>query len=116
MIGPTGICFIEAALQANHRLTIYARNPSKLPESISKHQSVTIIKGELSDEAQLQKAAKSGATVLVSFLGPTGIRTGTVCSPLLPRANQDFTCCFTGHQCLDVPLISSTPDSLLRIV
>jgi hypothetical protein len=40
---------------------------------------VTVIEGQLSDEAGLKKAASSSATVFVSFAGPTFGRKWTVC-------------------------------------
>ncbi|KAF5573966.1 C6 transcription factor [Fusarium pseudocircinatum] len=68
---PTGFAFIEQALGAGHRLTIYARNPSKLAKETQEHPSVRTVKGELGDVDKLTEAAACGATVFVSFAGPT---------------------------------------------
>ncbi|KAF8594703.1 NAD-binding protein [Ceratobasidium sp. AG-I] len=67
--GPTGLLLIRKALAAGHTITAYARNPSKLPEDISSHKSVTVVKGELTDEASLRHAIRDVETIL-SVLGP----------------------------------------------
>jgi hypothetical protein len=54
------------------------RNPSKVPENIKSHEKVSIVEGQLSDEEKLKQAVASGATVFVSFAGPTFGSTGTV--------------------------------------
>ncbi|GIZ37444.1 hypothetical protein CKM354_000089000 [Cercospora kikuchii] len=78
--GPCGITFLETALQSGqHDLTIYARNPSKLPQHIQSlalspdaSPKVHIIKGEFSsnDTPALKQALSTGAKTLVSFAGP----------------------------------------------
>ncbi|KAH7388821.1 hypothetical protein BKA66DRAFT_569133 [Pyrenochaeta sp. MPI-SDFR-AT-0127] len=75
--GPTGLLFAEAALKEGYQLTLFVRNPSKLPARITNNSSVTTIQGELSQKDRLEQAARSGATVLVSFLGPASGHKGT---------------------------------------
>lgn len=91
LFGGTGICgliFIEAALEAGHTLTLYVRNPSKLPAEYTSNPNITIIQGELGDEEGLEKAAGCGADTFISLAGPTlGKREGTVCPD---RPLQEF--------------------------
>ena len=68
--GPSGQCVIEEALSRNYTLTIFARNPSKLPPNISSSPSVTIIQGSLSDRDALTRAIH-GSDAVLSTLGPT---------------------------------------------
>jgi hypothetical protein len=67
---PLGLAFVHAALRASHTLTLYVRNASKLPVSISSSNLVTTIIGPLSDAPALEKAVSCGATTCISFLGP----------------------------------------------
>lgn len=39
--GTLGLFFCKKALALGHTVTIYARNPSKLPKDVSKHCKVT---------------------------------------------------------------------------
>lgn len=82
VIGGTGVCgliFLDAALAEGHTLTLYARNPAKLPVEIVENDSVRVIQGGLSDEGGLKRAAECGADVFVCFAGPTlGRHDGTV--------------------------------------
>lgn len=68
--GPSGQCVIEEALKRNHTLTIFARTPSKIPDSISSSPSITIIKGTLSDKEAVSRAL-DGADAVLSTLGPS---------------------------------------------
>ncbi|KAH7011056.1 hypothetical protein EDB80DRAFT_571256 [Ilyonectria destructans] len=72
--GPTGLLTVRQALEHGHTVTVYARNPSKIPSDIS--NLPTIIQGELADAERLTKAIK-GQDVIVSLLGPTGSVSGT---------------------------------------
>ena len=74
----TGLLFCEAALKAGHKLTVFVRNPSKLPEKVAGDKNVEIIQGELTQEDRLEAAVTSGASILVSFLGPGPGHKGTV--------------------------------------
>lgn len=82
LLGGTGICgliFTRAAVEAGHHLTLYIRNPAKLPVDLSSNPNIHIIQGELGDTDGLKKAAACGADVFVSLAGPTlGKREGTV--------------------------------------
>jgi uncharacterized protein YbjT (DUF2867 family) len=42
--GPLGVYFCQKALANGHQLTIYARNPSKLPEDVSSNAAVNVHK------------------------------------------------------------------------
>lgn len=68
--GPSGILLIEEALAAKHIIVVYARSPQKLPEHLSKHQDITIVKGELEDSKALDTALAS-ADAILSALGPS---------------------------------------------
>ena len=71
--------FARAALDAGHQLTLYVRNPSKIPKELASNAKLSVIKGDLGDEEGLKKAAACGADVFISFAGPTkGKRDGTV--------------------------------------
>jgi hypothetical protein len=62
---------IRECLQAGHTVIIYARSPEKLPEDISNHRSVVIIKGsfDAEDEDSLSKSME-GVHAVLSALGP----------------------------------------------
>lgn len=82
LLGGTGICgliFTRAALEAGHKLTIYARTPSKIPAELSSNVNLSVIQTDVADVEGLKKAAACGADVFVSLAGPTlGKREGTV--------------------------------------
>jgi len=67
--GPSGLCIIEEALARGHSLVIFARTPSKLPEEVSTHPDVSIIKGSIHDEGALS-SAPDGVDAVTSALGP----------------------------------------------
>ncbi|KAK2762132.1 hypothetical protein FQN54_001139 [Arachnomyces sp. PD_36] len=75
--GPSGLAFCEAALEAGHQITIYARNPAKIPTEITDQAKVDVVKGQLDDEAALKRAVGAGASVFVSFAGPVASNKGT---------------------------------------
>ena len=60
---------MEYALRASHTVVIYARNPSKLPETIVSNPAVSVIKGELTDREAL-KSALTDVDAILSVLGP----------------------------------------------
>jgi len=70
--GPVGIEVIRRALQVHPTCSIvlYVRSPDKVPSDVTKHPSVTIIHGELSDREGLARAME-GVDVVVSSLGPS---------------------------------------------
>ena len=67
--GAIGLLLIQEALTASHIVVVYARSPEKLPESISLHQNVVIVKGELNDSEALDSALE-GVHAVISALGP----------------------------------------------
>jgi len=81
LLGGTGICgviFTRAALEAGHKLTLYVRNPSKIPTDLSSNANLSVVQGDLGDADGLKKAASCGADIFISLAGPTlGKREGT---------------------------------------
>lgn len=82
LLGGTGACghiFVRAALDQGHRLTLYARSPSKLPSDLAAHPNIEVIEGTYEDVTGLSRAASCGADTFISLAGPTiGKRNGTV--------------------------------------
>jgi putative NADH-flavin reductase len=82
--GPSGLQFVQQALEQKHEVTAFVRNPAKLPSA----PNLRVIKGELSDATQLQEALK-GQDLVVSALGigqnfkPNGFMTKTA-NTLIP--------------------------------
>ncbi|KAJ5572722.1 hypothetical protein N7450_009706 [Penicillium hetheringtonii] len=74
--GPTGILTVQAALERNHIVTIYARTPSKLPSTIFNHPNIKVIRGDLTDTEALSSAIQ-GQDAIISLLGPAGNVVGT---------------------------------------
>jgi len=103
--GVTGQIFVQEALKAGHQLSLYVRSPAKLPAAISQHANVTVIEGDLEDTSSLQKASQCGATIFVSFAGPSRATQGTPLTDaykaLFPLLIQD------GH--ITRVLVLSTP-------
>ena len=63
--GPAGRLVVHRALELEHTLTAYARNPAKLDE----RPGLTVAAGELDDAAAIRTAV-TGADAVVSLLGP----------------------------------------------
>jgi len=63
---------IRENLLADHTVVIYARSPEKLPEDISNHRNVVVIKGsfDAEDEESLSKSME-GVHAVLSALGPS---------------------------------------------
>lgn len=68
--GPCGQLLIEEAIGFTHSVVVFARSPDKLPDSIKSNPAVTIVQGQLTDEAQLDKAME-GVDAVLSALGPS---------------------------------------------
>ena len=66
----SGLQLIDYMLRESHTVVIYARTPSKLPESITSNPSVKVVKGELGDREAL-KGALTGVDAVLSALGPS---------------------------------------------
>lgn len=70
--------FCNQALKAGHSLIIFARAPNKLPPNIKDSPKVSTIQGKFTDAKDREKAVKSGADVLVTFMGPVTMSSGAV--------------------------------------
>lgn len=68
--GGIGPLLIQELLTALHTVIIYARSPQKLPDSITSNPNAVIIKGELTESDNLEKALE-GVHAVVSTLGPS---------------------------------------------
>ncbi|KAH2667373.1 hypothetical protein KXV32_005900 [Aspergillus fumigatus] len=84
-IWPSGLEFCNAALLQGHTLTLYVRNPAKLPNEIRNSANVSVVKGTLEDIASFQRTATSGPTVFVSFAGPVSKSKGTPVTNAMKR-------------------------------
>lgn len=60
---------IDVLLGDSHTVTVYARKPSLLDDSVITNRLVTIIKGELTDVAGIRRAMM-GIDAIISSLGP----------------------------------------------
>ncbi len=63
--GGTGKHLVRKALEAGHEVTAYVRTPSKVE---SKHENLTIVQGEIADQAAVSRAI-AGVDAVVSALG-----------------------------------------------
>jgi putative NADH-flavin reductase len=81
--GPSGQCVIEEALSRKYTMTIFARNPSKLPSHVASSLSVTVVEGSLSDRDAVGRTIH-GADAVLSTLGPS-LSVGTAVSGLKTR-------------------------------
>ena len=72
--GGVGSQVVEQLRSRGHRVTAYVRNPGKVPSSWG--DDVTVVTGELSDAAAVDRAAQ-GADAVVSALGPSLDRKAT---------------------------------------
>ncbi|OCF75560.1 hypothetical protein I204_04416 [Kwoniella mangroviensis CBS 8886] len=72
--GVSGIAFLEYVLPLpdGPKLSLLLRNKSKLPQDlVTQYQhKLTIVEGQLNDEAKLEEVLKGGITAVVSLLGP----------------------------------------------
>jgi putative NADH-flavin reductase len=66
--GGTGKHLVEQALTSGNEVVAYVRDPSKLGIV---HEHLSIVQGELSDAALIERAV-SGADAVISVLGPRG--------------------------------------------
>jgi nucleoside-diphosphate-sugar epimerase len=66
--GGVGSQVVEQLHSRGHRVTAYVRNPGKVPSSWG--DDVTVVTGELSDAAAVDRAVQ-GADAVVSALGPS---------------------------------------------
>jgi len=71
--GNVGKLLVGQALAEGYDVVAYARNPSKLT---IRHDHLTIIQGELSDEAMIEHTV-TGVDAVISVVGPSGKSEGT---------------------------------------
>ncbi len=64
--GRAGRHLLEQALESGHAVTVFARNPQKLPLT---HPQLRVVAGDLTDRAAVE-AAVAGADAVLSTLGP----------------------------------------------
>ncbi|KAL0582193.1 hypothetical protein ABG067_008007 [Albugo candida] len=64
---PTGQEMIKKALAQNHTVVAYVRSPQKLDQDIA--SKITVVQGELTDEAAILQALE-GVDAVLSCLGP----------------------------------------------
>ncbi|KAJ6098220.1 hypothetical protein N7499_002594 [Penicillium canescens] len=83
--GPSGMEFCKTALRRGHILTLYVRNPAKLPAEITENANVSVVQGTLEDMSSFQRAVTSGASVFVSFAGPVMNSKGTPVTDAMKR-------------------------------
>ncbi|CAG8087848.1 unnamed protein product [Penicillium olsonii] len=75
--GAIGRQFCEMALQEGHRLTLFVRHTSKIPEHIRINEATRIFEGTLEADSILKEAANCGADIFVSLAGPSYGTQGT---------------------------------------
>lgn len=83
--GPCGLLLIEEALAHNHTVVLLVRSPQKLPESTKTDPSVTILEGQLTDVALVERTLE-GVDAVVSALGPP-VRSGPMYPSGTPLAH-----------------------------
>jgi putative NADH-flavin reductase len=74
--GGTGLCFLQQALEAGHKVTLYARNPAKctIPSP-----NLKCVKGELTD-VEAMKTALEGCDIAVFTAGVMSKKPTTIIS------------------------------------
>ncbi|KAJ7268325.1 hypothetical protein C8J57DRAFT_1067441, partial [Mycena rebaudengoi] len=75
--GTSGILLVKeySRVYLTGTAVVYARNPSKLPVQLATNSAITVLKGELTDEAALISAFEAaGRTIdaVLSTVGPAG--------------------------------------------
>ncbi|WP_372814620.1 NAD(P)-dependent oxidoreductase [Paenibacillus sp.] len=69
LTGPLGMELIKQALEAGHAVVAFARSIEKL--SHLTHERLDIIKGDLSNRTEIERAV-TGVDAVISLLGPKG--------------------------------------------
>jgi nucleoside-diphosphate-sugar epimerase len=72
--GPTGILLIRQALAdlpSGSTISLFVRNPDKIPSDLASNPSITVHVGQLTGLASLEKSFE-GVDAVVSALGPRG--------------------------------------------
>jgi len=70
--GPTGILTVRTAIDRGYKVTIFARNPKKLPNDLLQHPDISVVIGELSSTDTLFPLVPK-ASAIVSLLGPNSM-------------------------------------------
>lgn len=90
--GPAGLLLIDQALAEGHRVTAFARTPSKLPAA----PRLTVVEGGLGDHEPMASAI-AGADAVISLLGPRKpYRAGDV--PVLTDGCRTIVAAMKEHQ------------------
>ena len=100
--GGTGKQLVEQALAGGNQVVAFVRNLSKLNV---RHEHLTIVRGELADQAMIERAV-SGADAVISVLGPRG---GSENKPIT-RGTQNILAAMK-KQGVRRLIISSTPSA-----
>jgi putative NADH-flavin reductase len=101
--GETGKQLVKQALVKGNKVIAYVRNPSKLN---IKHESLTIIHGELTEKTAIERAV-SGVDAVISVLGPRG---GSKSKPIT-QGMQNIILAMEKHNVRRL-IISSTPSAI----
>lgn len=72
--GAIGQLTVSELLDAGHDVTVYVRNPAKMPDAWA--GSVRVVEGQMTDESAIDSAV-AGADAVVSTLGPSMDRKAT---------------------------------------
>ena len=81
--GRTGRLVVGKALDAGHRVTAFARDPSKLGAS---DERLRVVEGDVYDRVRVEEAV-AGQDAVVSAVGPVSPRRAT-CRPRPPRTSS----------------------------
>ncbi|MEM7656902.1 MAG: SDR family oxidoreductase [Bacteroidota bacterium] len=68
--GRTGLPFLQQALEAGHPVKALARTPEKWSESLRQHPKLTIVQGDVLNQADVTQTI-AGSEVVVSLFGHT---------------------------------------------
>lgn len=105
---------MQEALKAGHRLTLYVRSPSKLPQDVTNNINVSIVEGDFNNMDAVREALHAGAEVLVSLVGPAipnkGMVRSFIPSLLLNCWNMQLLMKSTGHHSILRETLSTSFD------
>ncbi|MET8521568.1 NAD(P)H-binding protein [Nocardioides sp. NPDC004968] len=117
--GAIGQLTVAELLNRGHRVTAYARNPQKVPESWA-DDNVRVVIGEMSD-AEAIDSAVVGADAVVSTLGPSMDRK-VVGTPLVPGIGNILASMkdhgvrrFVGHATPSILDAQESPTAVTRL-
>ena len=78
--GNTGLQLVSQSLAKGHQVTAYVRNPDKLLAAVPEAKNANIIKGELDNLEEMEKAIRGQDAVLVALGGRGLLSRDTTCS------------------------------------